>query len=61
MGRNKILTDPRDLDVTLDGETYDKLARIADLTTKGNKSKVVRVTLQNYLDYAVDHLMADKI
>ena len=55
----KILEDVRWLSVKIDGPTDDKLRMIAALADV-KICDVVRVTLDNYLEYAADRLLEAK-
>jgi len=57
MGRHKELQDARYLTVRIDGWTDEKLRQTANEQSH-NISQVVRIALENYLDYAVERMEA---
>ena len=57
MGRKKILPDRRSLTVRIDGWTDEKLRQTANEQDR-KVSQVVRIALENYLDYAVERMEA---
>ena len=57
MGRHKVLDDARYLTVRIDGWTDKKLRQTANEQDQ-KVSQVVRIALENYLDYAVERMEA---
>jgi len=57
MGRHKELQDARYLTVRIDSWTDEKLRQTANEQDQ-KVSQVVRIALENYLDYAVERMEA---